>query len=793
MTAAQPEGPTPGKLLGQRVKRKEDPRLLQGRATFVDDVQLPGMLHVAFKRSYVPHGRIARIDTSTAEAMPGVELVMTGAELKEILAPQPVLSPFPHPDHWSIAPEKVNYVGDPVAVVVASDRYLARDAADAIEVEIDELPAVVAPEQAMLGKPTVIHEAFDNNLAAPLVLSGTGVNLEDGSVDDSLIADAFAKAELLISQRMVNHRLAPSAMEARGIVAHFEPDKEQLTVWFSGQSAHWAKSYLTQYLDLSDHQVRVITPEVGGGFGAKIALYGEGYVTAALSKQLGRPLKWIEDRSEAFLATTHGRDLIGYVDLAAKRDGTLLGLKVRIIADIGAYQMLHTTISPSTTQGMLSGTYNIPAIRATLTLVFTNKTPTDAYRGAGRPEGIYFVERAIDLLARELDMDPAEVRRKNFIQPDQFPFHSQAGNVYDSGDYERLLDKALALADWESLKAERNAARCGGRLVGIGMAFYIEVGGFGPSALNPGVGGWEYASVTIERSGKITATTGASSHGQGHETTFAQLLADEFGLPLDHISVLHGDTAVAKQGLGTFASRSQAVGGTALQLAAQKVKKKMARFAAHMLERPQEEILFTQQQLVMAGAEHRPLPFTEVAAYAYAPPSLPPDTEPGLSDEAFWEPDGATVAYGCYIVQVEIDRETGEIDLQKLFGVDDCGTIINPLIVEGQIHGGLAQGIGQALLEEVVYDEDGQLVTGSFLDYAIPRASDLPRFVLSHTVTPTPLNPLGAKGSGEAGAIGSTPAVVNAVVDALSEFGVTHVDMMLRPEKIWRILRGNTE
>ena len=359
MTAAQPEGPTPGKLLGQRVKRKEDPRLLQGRATFVDDVQLPGMLHVAFKRSYVPHGRIARIDTSTAEAMPGVELVMTGAELKEILAPQPVLSPFPHPDHWSIAPEKVNYVGDPVAVVVASDRYLARDAADAIEVEIDELPAVVAPEQAMLGKPTVIHEAFDNNLAAPLVLSGTGVNLEDGSVDDSLIADAFAKAELLISQRMVNHRLAPSAMEARGIVAHFEPDKEQLTVWFSGQSAHWAKSYLTQYLDLSDHQVRVITPEVGGGFGAKIALYGEGYVTAALSKQLGRPLKWIEDRSEAFLATTHGRDLIGYVDLAAKRDGTLLGLKVRIIADIGAYQMLHTTISPSTTQGMLSGTYNI--------------------------------------------------------------------------------------------------------------------------------------------------------------------------------------------------------------------------------------------------------------------------------------------------------------------------------------------------------------------------------------------------------------------------------------------------
>jgi aerobic carbon-monoxide dehydrogenase large subunit len=784
--------PTPvvlPKLVGERVKRREDPRLIRGRATYVDDLALVGMLHLVFKRSDIAHGRIRSIDTSAAERMDGVEAVYTGAQIAEMLAPMPIGTPFPSPEHRAVAVDTVRFAGEPVAVVVARDRYAARDAADAIVVAYDPLPAVVDVERAMKGQPTVIHPDFKNNLAVPLVPSGTGVSADGSSVDDSAIDAAFKKADVVISQRMVNQRLAPTTMEPRGVVAHFEPGKGTMTIWSSTQNPHILRTFIAALNGMGENQVRAIAPEVGGGFGAKINIYGEEYVVSAVSKRLGVPVKWAEDRSEAFVATTHGRDILGYVDLAATRDGKVIGLKLRLIADIGAYNMLLTAAIPTLTMMMANATYDIPAIRCTLTEVFTNKTPTDAYRGAGRPEATYFVERAMDMLARELKMDPAELRRRNFIQPKQFPFTTQTGAVYDSGDYEKALDCALKVAQWDKLKAERDAARAQGRLVGLGLSMYVEVCGIGPSASLP-TGGWEHSQVTIERDGRISATTGASPHGQGNETTFAQMLADQFGVPLEHISILHGDTAIVKQGIGTFGSRSQAVGGTAIHMAGAKVKSKMAKFAAALLEAHEDDLVFENGTIGVRGSPASAKTFASVASFAYRPVPLPEGLEPGLSEEAFFEPTNNTYPFGCHISMVEIDRRTGEPTLLKLVAVDDAGHLINPLIVEGQIHGGLAQGIGQAMIEEVVYNEDGQLLTGSLMDYAIPRAIDFPRFELEATVTPTPVNPFGAKGVGEAGTLGSTPSVVSAVVDALSEFGVSHVDMMLRPEKLWRIING---
>ena len=784
-----PVSPVLPKLVGQRVKRREDPRLIQGRGTFVDDLKIAGLLHMAFKRSDVAHGRIVSIDTSAAEAMDGVEAVYTGAQIAELLAPMPIATPFPSPPHRAVAVDVVRYGGEPVAVVVASDRYVARDAADAIVVSYDSLPAVIDPELAMTGKPTVIHPDFPNNLAVALVPSGTGVSADGKTVDDSAIDRAFAQAEVLISQRMMNQRLIPSAMEPRGVVAHFEPGKGTITIWSSTQTPHILRSMIAAMLGLGQDQVRAVAPDVGGGFGAKINIYAEEYVAAVVSRHLGLPVKWIEDRSEAFVATTHGRDILAYVDLAAKRDGTVLGLKLRLIADIGAYNMLLTAAIPTLTMLMANATYNIPAIRTTLTEVFTNKTPTDAYRGAGRPEATYFVERAMDMLASELGMDPAEVRRKNFIPSDKFPFQTQMGAVYDSGDYGKALDLALEKSGWTELKKQRDAAKAEGRLVGLGLAMYVEVCGLGPSSSLP-TGGWEHSQVTIERDGRISATTGASPHGQGNETTFAQMLADQFGVPIEHVTILHGDTAVVKQGIGTFGSRSQAVGGTALHLAGGKVKAKMAKFAAALLEAHEDDLVFENGTISVKGAPARGKSFADVAGFAYVPVPLPPGVEPGLSEEAFFEPANNTYPFGCHISMLEIDRDTGEPTLLKLVAVDDAGHLINPMIVEGQIHGGLAQGIGQAMIEEAAYNEDGQLVTGSFMDYAMPRAIDFPRFELHATVTPTPVNPLGAKGVGEAGTLGSTPCIVAAAVDALSEFGVKHIDMMLRPEKLWRLIQG---
>ena len=779
------------KLVGERVKRREDPRLIQGRGTYVDDIKIAGMRYMAFKRSDVAHGKIKSIDTKAAAQMDGVEAVYTGADIAKVLPPMPIGTPFPSPPHHAVAVDTVRYAGEPVAVVIASDRYVARDAVDAIAVTYDVLPAVVDPELAMTGKPTVIHADFPNNLAVALVPSGTGVAPDFSVVDNIAVDKAFADAEVVVSQRMMNHRLVPNAMEPRGVVAHWEPGKDHMTIWSSTQNPHILKTMIAALNGLGQHQVRAIAPEVGGGFGAKINIYGEEYVASAVSKMLGMPIKWIEDRSEAFVATTHGRDIIGYIDIAAKKDGRVLGLKMRLIADIGAYNMLLTAAIPTLTMLMANGTYDIPAIRTTLTEVFTNKTPTDAYRGAGRPEATYFVERAMDMLARELKMDPAELRRRNFIPADKFPYQTQMGAVYDSGNYHAALDAALKAADWHGLIAERDKARKEGRFVGIGLSMYVEVCGLGPSSSLP-TGGWEHGQVTIERDGRITATTGASPHGQGNETTFAQMLADQFGIPFEHVTILHGDTGVSKQGIGTFGSRSQAVAGTALHLAGAKVKKKMAQFAAAMLEANENDIVFENGTIGVKGAPASAKPFAAIAGYAYVPVPLPPGLEPGLSDEAFFEPANNTYPFGCHISMLEIDRDTGEPKLLKMIAVDDAGNLINPLIVEGQIHGGLAQGIGQAMVEEAVYNDDGQLVTGSFMDYAMPRAADFPRFELSATVTPTPVNPFGAKGVGEAGTLGSTPSIVSAAVDALSPLGVKHIDMMLRPEKLWRIINEHS-
>lgn len=776
------------KLVGQRIKRREDPRLIQGHGTYVDDVKIVGLQHLAFKRSDVPHGRITAIDTSAAEAIEGVEAVFTGAQIAEFLGPMPIGTPFPSPEHRAVAVDVVRYVGEPVAVVVARDRYIARDAADAIVADYESFLAVVDPEEGMNGKPAVLHEKFPDNRALPLMTTGTGVGRK-GAVDDTAVDQAFSEADVVVSQRMVNQRLAPSAIEPRGVVAHYEPGKDAMTIWSSTQAPHMLRMYIATMTGLGEDQVRAIAPEVGGGFGAKINTYGEEYVAAAVSKRLGLPVKWIEDRSEAFLATNHGRGIIGHIALAAKRDGTVLGLKMALVADVGAYNMLLTAIVPTSTMTMASGTYAIPAIRATLTEVFTNKTPTDAYRGAGRPEAAYFVERGMDMLAHELRMDPAELRRKNFIRPDQFPYKTQMRAVYDSGDYEKALDRALKTAGWDTLKSERDEAKAAGRLVGLGLSMYVEVCGVGPSAGMP-KGGWEHSEVTIERDGRISATTGASPHGQGNETTFAQMLADQFGVPLEHVTIHHGDTAVAKHGVGTFGSRSQAVGGTAVHLAGAKVKVKMAKLAAALLEASEEDLVFGGGRISVRGAPSSAKSFAEVADYAYRPTRLPEGLEPGLSDQAFFEPTGNTYPFGCHISMLEVDRDTGVPTLLKFVAVDDAGNLINPLIVEGQIHGGLAQGISQAMIEEVVYGDDGQPLTGSFMDYALPRAADFPRFELESTVTPTPLNPLGAKGVGEAGTIGSTPCIVAAAVDALSGFGVTHIDMMLRPEKLWRIIHG---
>jgi carbon-monoxide dehydrogenase large subunit len=794
--------------VGQRIKRTEDPRLIKGLAHYVDDIRLPDTLHVGFVRSVYAHARITSIDTSEALKAPGVVAVYTGEDVAKI-GPVPCASALPGlkvPDYRVLAQDKVYFVGQPIAAVVARDAYAARDALDLVAVDYEDLPVVVDVEESAKGGP-VIYESFGDNIAYKLTAG-------EGDIDAALSA-----SDHVLKQRIVHQRLAPIAMEGRGVLARYFPGEQELTVWSSTQIPHLLRTQLALMIGIPENKLRVITPEVGGGFGSKLNVYAEEALLGWISMQLAKPVKWIEGRRENIQATIHGRGQVGYIEIGCNADGTITGLRYNVFADLGAYHQLLTPAIPTLTGLMLSGSYRIPAIQINVTACFTNKMATDAYRGAGRPEATYVVERAVDLVAAELGMDPAEVRRKNFPAADEFPFHTATGLDYDSGNYEAALDRAQEIIDYAGLRAEQKTAREEGRLLGIGISTYVEICALGPSQAMP-AGGWESATVRIEPTGTVTVLTGASPHGQGQETSFAQIAADELGVDLNDVTVIHGDTGTVQYGIGTFGSRATAVGGTAVLIAIQKLKEKAQKIAAHILKADADSIAFeagrysraaaaagvkpgTSEPVVPvaeapAGALPEPdtegkssLTIQEVALAAHIARELPPDMEPGLSATYFFEPKNFTFPFGTHIVVVEIERETGDIKFLRYVAVDDCGKVINPMLVDGQLHGGIVQSIGQALYEEVVYDEQGQLVTGSLMDYAIPRAAHIPWLELDRTETPSPVNPLGVKGVGEAGTIGATPAVVGAIVDALSPFGVKHLDMPIKPEAIWRILDGH--
>ena len=771
----------PPKLIGEPIKRREDPALLTGRGNFVDDMQLPGMLHMAIVRSPYAHARITRLDTSAASKAPGVEAVLTHDYVRERSETYPVAGQIPGmhiPPRWSLAGETVNFVGEPVVAVIASDRYTAADAAELVEVDYEELPVITDPEKAIEDDSPLVHEAIGTNVC---VVSPIG---------DAAAADrAFAEADVVVRQRMINQRLIPNAIEPRGAIAEYAPGPETLTLWTSTQIPHLVKFLLAATVRFPEHKLRVVAPDVGGGFGSKLNIYAEEFLVSLASISLERPVKWVEERRENYLATTHGRDIIGHIEIAAKRDGTITGYRARLVVDIGAYQQLLTAAIPTLTALMLTGVYQIPALAGEIVEVFTNKTPTDAYRGAGRPESTYFIERAVDLLAAELKMDPMEFRRKNFIPKDAFPYTTGGGVSYDSGDYEPALNRALEIGDYPALRREQERLRQEGRYLGIGFSTYVEISGLGPSAALP-AGGWEVGEVRVERTGKVTVYTGVSPHGQGQGTAFAQIVAEEFGVGIDDVTVIHGDTAQVSAGIGTFGSRALVLGGSAIVMSVEKIKEKAKRFAAHEMEARPEDMVFDHGRIYVEGKPDSALTLAEIATLAYNATNLPPDTEPGLEATSYFEPENFTFPFGTQIAVVEVDAESGKIDLQRFISVDDCGNVINPMLVEGQIQGGVAQGISQALFEEAVYDEEGQLLSGSLMDYNVPTADQFPNFELDRTVTTTPVNPLGAKGVGEAGTIGATPAVVNAVVDALAPFGVRHIDMLLRPEKIWRAMQA---
>jgi carbon-monoxide dehydrogenase large subunit len=769
--------------LGTPIKRREDPRLITGQATYVDDIKLPGMLYMSVLRSPYGHARINSINTEAARNLPGVKAVYTAEDMKGAVGNVAIAVPLGQIAqgmgvHGPLAEGKVRFYGDPVAVVIAEDRYTARDARDLIEVDYEPLPAVVDVEKAMQPDAPLLYEDFGSNVAFSMSPPTDEI--------DKVFQQTLADGGVVVKQRLVNQRVAPVPMETRGVVADYRKAGKSLTVWSSSQIPHLLRNILAALVGLPQHQVRVIVPEVGGGFGCKLNIYPEEMVASFASMRLGLPVKWIEDRSENLAATIHGRDQVDYIEVAATKEGKITGLKVHGISDLGAYCQIFTDVIMIAFGFPVScGAYDIPAVHLSADIVFTNKAPTDAYRGAGRPEATYAVERAIDLVAREVGKDPAEVRRLNFIKPEQFPYKSAAGAVYDTGNYEAALDKALQIANYQQMRAEQAQKRAEGKLVGIGVSSYIEICGFGPKGSAP-VGLYESARMRVEQSGTVMVYTGASPHGQGEETTFAQIVADEFSIPVENVMIMHGDTDSTPEGRGTYGSRTTAVGGSAVFTAAQRLKEKMKQIAAHMLEASPSDVTLEDGNFSVAGSPQKAVSFAEVAATANLSNTLAPGIEPGLETTVFWEPEACTFPFGTHVCMVEIDKETGNVEIKRFIAVDDCGRQLNPMIVEGQVHGGIAQGVGQALVEGVVYGEDGQLLTSTLMDYAMPVAPELPDFETDSTVTLTTVNPLGVKGVGEAGTIGSTPAVANAVADAL---GVAHVDMPFTSEKIWKLIQ----
>ncbi len=769
------------KFVGERIKRREDPRLITGTGQYVDDVRLPGMLTALVLRSPYAHAKINSIKLDAAQKVPGVVAVLCGDDLKDKVGSVPCVAPAEHvPYHPVLAQGKVRFVGEGVAVAVASDAYIAQDALDQIEVDYDPLEAVTDPEQALEAGAPILHDEFKTN----------SVTL--ASVPNPAVDEAMNKADKVIRFRIHNQRLAPVPMEPRGVVARWEPGYKQLTIWSSTQIPHLMRSQVADMLKLGENKIHVIAPEVGGGFGAKLNVYAEEALISHLAITLKRPVKWIERRRENLSGTTHGRDQIVYLEIAANKDGEVLALKGRFICDMGAYLQLLTPAIPGFSGLMMTGCYKIPALAFDQQMVFTNKMATDAYRGAGRPEAAFIAERTMEAVASEFNLDPADVRRKNFIAKASFPAPTAGGLVYDSGDYELTLNKALDQIDYNKTRAEQAAAAKEGRYIGIGIASYVEICGIGPSALLPPKlkgGGWESCTVRIEPDGKVTVLTGVSPHGQGQETTFAQIVADELGIDIDDVTVVHGDTALVPYGIGTFGSRGTTVGGPALMMSVGKLQAKMKRIASTMMEVPPEQLEFRNRTIAMASDASKSIALQTVIEAAYGYKTVIEGVEPGLDATSFYEPSACTFPFGTHVAVVEVDSQTGQVKFLRYVAVDDCGKVISPLLVEGQIQGGIAQGIAQALYEEVKYDEGGQLLSATLMDYAVPKANMLPHYELLSTVTPSPVNSLGVKGVGEAGTIGATPCAYNAVLDALKRLGIRDLDMPLKPETIWRAIR----
>ncbi|MFQ5838562.1 MAG: xanthine dehydrogenase family protein molybdopterin-binding subunit [Thermoplasmata archaeon] len=777
------------KYVGSSLQRKEDARFITGTGSYVADMVLPGMVYAAFLRSPYAHAKIKKVDVSSAKKLSGVVDVFTGEDLKDDIGSIPTAWVIPDsdlktPPYPAVAVDRVRYAGEAVAVVVAEDPYVAVDALDLIDVDYEPLPVVVDQEAALEKGAPQLHEEAPGNRAFKWVLPG-------GDVEE-----AFKEADVVVEQRFVNQRLQPAAMEPRAALAQWDDSEEKLTLWVTSQNPHIHRLILSAFvLGIPENKIRVIAPDVGGGFGSKIPVYPWEAVVSHLAKRLGRPVKWVESRTENFQATTHGRDQIQYAQMAAKKDGTILGIKVKVVVNMGAYLSTAAPGVPTILFGfMLSGAYAMKASLAEVVGVFTNTTPTDAYRGAGRPEALYAVERMVDILARKLGMDPVEIRRKNFISPDAFPFQICTGLSYDSGNYPGTLDKALKMVDYQRFREEQAKAREEGRLLGIGFSTYVEMCGLAPSPVATATGFqgglWGSSVCRMLPTGKVSVFTGAHPHGQGEETTFAQIVADELGVPVEDVEIIHGDTDMTPMGMGTYGSRTQPVEGGSIALSARKVVEKAKKIAAHLLEAREEDMAFEAGKFFVKGAPDKAKTIQEVAFAAYMAQSLPGGVEPILEATTFYDPENFVFPFGAHIAIVEVDPETGEVKIQRYVAVDDCGTVINPQIVEGQVHGGVLQGVAQALWEEARYDEEGNLLTSSFLDYMMPTALESPKIETDHTVTPSPHNPLGAKGVGETGTIASSQAVINAIVDALKPHGVVHIDMPATPEKVWRAIRG---
>ena len=777
------------KLFGSSIKRREDPRMITGRGVYTDDVKLPGQAHAVFVRSPHAHARVKRVDLAAARRVPGVITAFSGKDLADGgVNPLPcgwLLPDLKIPEYRAIATSTAHFVGHAVAVVIGDSAYAAKDGADQVVVDYELLPSVTDGEKAVKPGAPQLHANVPGNVAFRW------------SIGDKDQTDAAIKgAARVVRQRLVNQRLIPNAMEPRASMASYNAATGELTAWITSQNPHVHRLLMAAFvLGIPEHKMRVIAPDVGGGFGSKIFVYPEEVAVSWASKTLGRPVKWTAERRESFLTDAHGRDHVTEAEMAVDKDGKIVALRVHTNANLGAYLSTFAPLIPTFLYGtMLSGVYRIPNIYCEVVGSLTNTTPVDAYRGAGRPEATYLLERMVDLAAKAMGVDVAEFRRRNFIAASSFPYQTPVAFQYDSGNYGPALDKALQHLDYKKLRAEQETARQAGRYLGIGFATYIEACGPAPSqvagALGAQAGLWESAHVRVHPTGKITVFTGSHSHGQGHETTFAQLAADELQVPFEDVEIVHGDTAQVPFGMGTYGSRSTAVGGAAIHLSIEKIKEKAKKIAAHLLEASEADIDYAEGKFAVKGSPARHKAWGEITLMAYLAHNLPKGLEPGLEATSFWDPSNFVFPFGTQIAVVEVNPDTGKATLLRYVAVDDVGRVINPMIVDGMVHGGIAQGAAQALWEYAAYDDGGQLVTGSLMDYAIPKADDLPSYETDRTVTPSPVNPMGVKGAGETGTIASTAAVANAVIDALSPFGISHIDLPLTPARIWAAVQA---